>query len=150
MNILFATSEIAPWVKTGGLGDVAGTLPLALRQAGCDVRVLVPRYPALREAFADAGHLAHIPWMGGHLPGVDLFAAQSADGLPLLLLDCPWLFDRPGNPYLAPDGQDWPDNHLRFGLLSRVAARLAGTATTGKPASPPTICALTNRALQSR
>lgn len=44
MNILFATSEIAPWVKTGGLGDVAGALPAALRQAGAEVRVLVPRY----------------------------------------------------------------------------------------------------------
>jgi starch synthase len=129
VNILFATPEIAPWVKTGGLGDVAGALPLALRATGSDVRVLVPRYPALREAFPEAAHLAHIPWMGGHLPGADIYAAYSAAGLPLLLLDCPPLFDRPGNPYLAPGGQDWPDNYLRFGLLSRVAARLASHAS---------------------
>lgn len=129
MKILFATSEIAPWVKTGGLGDVAGALPQALRRSGCDVRVLVPRYPALRAAFPDAGHLAHIPWMGGNLPGVDIFAAESADGLPLLLLDSPWLFDRRGNPYSGPDGHDWIDNPLRFGLLSRIAARLASRAT---------------------
>jgi starch synthase len=129
MKVLFATSEIAPWVKTGGLGDVAGALPVALHHAGCDVRVLVPRYPALREAFPDAGHLVHLPWMGGHLPGADLYAAQTPEGVPLLLLDCPMLFDRPGNPYLAPEGHDWLDSPLRFGLLSRVAARLASHAS---------------------
>jgi starch synthase len=129
MKVLFASSEIAPWVKTGGLGDVAAALPPALRQAGCDVRVLVPRYPALREAFPDAEHLVHLPWMGGHLPGADLYVAQPTGSFPFLLLDCPMLFDRPGNPYLGPEGSDWLDNHLRFGLLSRVAARLASAAT---------------------
>ncbi|MDI6746943.1 MAG: glycogen synthase GlgA [Rhodocyclaceae bacterium] len=126
MNVLFATSEIAPWVKTGGLGDVAGALPQALRQAGCDVRVLTPRYPALRKAFPAAKLLARLDKLGGLLPAAELFEATSPDGLPLWLVDCPALFDRPGNPYLGPDGRDWPDNHLRFGLLSRVAARLAG------------------------
>ncbi|MDR2173491.1 MAG: glycogen synthase GlgA, partial [Burkholderiales bacterium] len=53
-----------------------------------------------------------------------------SNGLPLLLLDCPPLYDRPGNPYVADDGLDWPDNAIRFGLLSRVAALL------GQPASP--------------
>jgi starch synthase len=129
MKILFATSEIAPWVKTGGLGDVAGALPAALRQAGCDVRVLVPAYPALRDAFPDARHIAHLPGLGGHLPASDVHEAASADGTLLWLLDCPALFDRRGNPYLGPEGLDWLDNHLRFGLLSRVAARLAGAAS---------------------
>lgn len=129
MKVLFATSEIAPWVKTGGLGDVAAALPPALRQAGCDVRVLVPGYPALRAAFPDAEHLVHLPWMGGHLPAADLYVAQPEGSFPFLLLDCPMLYDRPGNPYLGPEGSDWLDNHLRFGLLSRVAARLASAAT---------------------
>jgi starch synthase len=128
MNVLFATSEIAPWVKTGGLGDVAAALPPALQAIGCDVRILVPRYPALRAAFPEAEHLVHLPWMGGHLPAADLFVAQLG-AQSFLLLDCPMLFDRPGNPYLGPEGRDWLDNHLRFGLLSRVAARLAGTAS---------------------
>jgi starch synthase len=129
MKVLFATPEIAPWVKTGGLGDVAGALPQALRRTGCDVRMLVPRYPALRAAFPDARHLVHLPWLGGQLPAADLFAAESADGLPFLLIDCPALYDRQGNPYLGPEGHDWLDNHLRFGLLSRIAARLAAAAT---------------------
>ena len=129
MKVLFATAEIAPWVKTGGLGDVAAALPPALLRAGCDVRVLAPRYPALAAAFAQTTHLAHLPSPGGALPAADLLAARAADALPLLLLDCPELYDRPGNPYLGPDGADWFDNHLRFGLLSRVAARLAGQAS---------------------
>ncbi|MFN4148065.1 MAG: glycogen synthase GlgA [Rhodocyclaceae bacterium] len=129
MRILFATSEIAPWVKTGGLGDVAAALPPALARVGCEVRVLVPRYRALREAFPDAGLLAIVPALGGQLPEAKLFLAQPAQGPALLLLDCPMLFDRPGNPYWGPEGRDWLDNHLRFGLLSRVAAHLAGDAS---------------------
>ena len=43
----------------------------------------------------------------------------------LCRLDAPHLFDRPGGPYLGPDGRDWPDNHRRFGALSRAAADLA-------------------------
>ena len=54
MKILFVTPELAPWVKTGGLGDVAGALPAALRALGHDVRVLVPASPALLQNFPDA------------------------------------------------------------------------------------------------
>lgn len=129
MKVLFATSEIAPWVKTGGLGDVAAALPPALVAAGAKLRILVPRYPALREAFPAARHLAHLAWMGGTLPAADLLEAETDSGLVFWLLDCPPLFDRPGNPYLGPEGLDWLDNHLRFGLLSRAAARLASAAT---------------------
>ena len=129
MKVLFVTSEVAPWVKTGGLGDVAAALPPALRQTGCDVRVLVPRYPAFVEAFPAAQAVAHLSGMGGHFPAADLFEARTPDGVQFLLLDCPALFDRAGNPYLGPEGHDWLDNHLRFGLLSRVAARLAAAAS---------------------
>ena len=128
MRVLFATSEIAPWVKTGGLGDVAGGLPQALGAAGVDVRVLVPRYPALREAFPDAGEIARVGGLGGHLPDIALHEALAPDGSILWLVDHPPYFRRPGNPYLGPEGHDWLDNHLRFGLLSRVAAWLGSDA----------------------
>ena len=68
MKVLFAASEIAPWVKTGGLGDVAATLPAALRAEGVDVRVLVPAYPALLAAFPKAKEIASPHWLGGMLP----------------------------------------------------------------------------------
>ena len=51
MNILFAVSEAAPFVKTGGLGDVAGSLPAALAAEGADVRVILPLYGRIAEKF---------------------------------------------------------------------------------------------------
>ena len=130
MKVLFATSEMAPWVKTGGLGDVSGALPAALRSIGHDVRVLVPAYPALLQAFPGATEIARPHWLGGLLPTPSLRQALTPDGTPLLLLDYVHYYDRPGNPYLGPEGRDWLDNHLRFGLLSRVAAWLGSEAST--------------------
>jgi starch synthase len=130
VKVLFATSEIAPWVKTGGLGDVAGSLPPALRALGLDMRVLVPRYPALAEAFPAAREIARPHWLGGLLPHAVILEAHAADGTPLWLLDYPPYYNRGGNPYLGPEGHDWLDNHLRFGLLSRVAAWFASADNT--------------------
>ena len=48
MNILFVSSEVAPFAKVGGLGDVAGALPKQLREDGHDVRVFVPLYARIR------------------------------------------------------------------------------------------------------
>ena len=158
MKVLFATSEIAPWVKTGGLGDVAAALPPALRRAGCDVRVLVPRYPALRDAFPDAEHLVHLPWMGGHLPGADLYVAQPEGSFPFLLLDCPMLYDRSGNPYLGPEGRTGSTTTcasaccraspraLPVPRRRSTGSRTSCIATTGRPASRPTTCATMNMA----
>ncbi len=135
MKVLFVTSELAPLVKTGGLGDVSGSLPLALAALGVDVRVLLPAYPAvLRALKLDAGStvprvvVATVPAQAA-MPAAQLISARSPQGIELLLLHCPVLYDRPGNPYLGPDGRDWHDNDLRFGLLSRVAALLGGPAS---------------------
>ena len=128
LSILFATSEMAPWVKTGGLGDVAAALPAALHRAKHDIRVLLPAYPALLKAFPKAALVAELPPLAPALPASRLLATE-ADGLPLILLDCPALFDRPGSPYLDAHGDDWVDNGIRFGLLSRVAALLGQSAS---------------------
>jgi starch synthase len=53
MNILFATSEAAPFVKTGGLGDVAGSLPVTLKEKGVDVRVILPLYRCIPQEYKD-------------------------------------------------------------------------------------------------
>lgn len=124
MRVIFATSEIAPWSKTGGLGDVAAALPCALHRLGVDVRVLTPCYPSLHRAFPHAAVVARCHHLGGHFPAVTLRAAALPNGTPLLLLDCPEYYDRHGGPYANAQHHDWPDNHLRFGLLSRVAAWL--------------------------
>ena len=62
--------------------------------------------------------------------GARLLAAN-VEGLDLLVLDAPHLFARPGNPYLGPDGQDWPDNAMRFAALAQVAADIGGGALKG-------------------
>jgi starch synthase len=128
MKVLFVASECVPFVKTGGLADVVGALPGALAAEGVEVRVLLPGYPAVKAALpAAAKALETQPQPGG---SARLLAAQ-AGGLDLLVLDAPHLFERPGNPYLGPDGKDWPDNHLRYGALCRAAADVAQDGIDG-------------------
>ena len=128
LRILFATSESAPWVKTGGLGDVAGALTAQLRDDGHDVRVLMPAYRAVRARIDGRRPLATIPAQGP-LPAAALFESRLPGDVPVLLVDCPALYDRDGGPYLDAQGRDWQDNAQRFALLSRVAALLAGPAS---------------------
>jgi len=122
VRVLFATSECVPWVKTGGLGDVAGALTAALHRDGIDVRVLLPRYRSLgshgRKVVATIDATAS-------LPAAQLIDAQLPSGVPALLVDCPSLFDRDGGPYQDSNGVDHADNAQRFALLSRVAAQLS-------------------------
>ena len=128
MKALFVASECVPLVKTGGLADVVGALPGALAAEGVEVRVLLPAYPSVKAALPAKAATTD----PGKLPGgrARVIAAE-VDGLNLLALDSPRLFDRPGNPYLGPDGKDWPDNHLRYGALCRAAARIAVNGTGG-------------------
>jgi len=129
LRVLFATSEIAPWVKTGGLGDVASALPAALALQGHDVHVLVPGYPALLEAFPDRMRIAFVGHIAGAMLPADLSMVRLESGVTLLLLECPGYYERVGGPYQDRTGHDWPDNALRFGLLSKTAALLASTAS---------------------
>lgn len=123
LRVLFAASECAPLTKTGGLGDVAAALPAALRRLGVDVHVLLPGYREVLGAVS-AHAVAPVPPSAG-FPPARLLAAEHPNGVPLLILACPQLYEREGGPYLNPQGLDWPDNALRFGLLSHVAAWLA-------------------------
>ena len=122
MKLLFVASECAPFVKTGGLADVIGAVPKALDALGADVRILIPAYPALSEQVSAATVVLSFADLFG---GPARLLSVSAEGLNLLLLDAPHLFDRPGNIYLNASGEDWQDNHLRFGALSLVGARIA-------------------------
>src|SRR5688572_26035589 len=118
MRVLFATSECTPLAKAGGLGDVSAALPAALRALGIEVDTLLPGYAGVLEKLGAASEEARFSELG-----CDCGLLRSGH---LLLLDCPALYQRGGSPYQDPGGQDWPDNALRFGLLSRVAARLPG------------------------
>jgi starch synthase len=125
MKILFATPELAPWMKSGGLGEISWSLPAALREAGVDVRILVPAYAPLLAAFPHAQPTAEFASPDGKFPPCRLLEATADSGVPLLLLDCPAYFRRGGSAYLDADGNDFADNHLRFGLLSKLAALLS-------------------------
>jgi starch synthase len=125
LRVLFVTPEMHPLVKTGGLGDVSGALPRALIELGVDARVLLPGYPAVMERIGDAEPLADLPAAAG-FPEARLLAARLPDTAPLIVVDCPLLYRRAGGPYQSPEGEDWPDNALRFGLLGRAAALLGG------------------------
>ncbi|HZP92203.1 MAG TPA: glycogen synthase GlgA [Burkholderiales bacterium] len=127
LKVLFATSEVAPLVKTGGLGDVSGALPPAIAGLGADVRVLVPGYRQVMEALKTKGRAAVLPALSG-LPPAHLLASKLPSGVPLLVIDCA-IYDRPGGPYQDAAGRDWPDNDLRFGLLSYVAALLSASGS---------------------
>jgi starch synthase len=119
IRVLAVASEVYPLVKTGGLADVIGALPAALKPQGIETRTLVPGYPAVLAALGTAGEvLKRNNFFGG---GARVLAATVA-GLDLFVLDAPHLFNRPGNPYSATNGRDWPDNGLRFAALARAAA----------------------------
>jgi starch synthase len=124
LRILYATPECAPLVKTGGLGDVAGALPVALRQIGLDARVILPGYPAVLAALSGARNAGRIDAIA-RLPAARLLEAELPQGIPAWIVDCPALYDRDGGPYQDAGGADWEDNPLRFGLLARAAALLA-------------------------
>lgn len=124
MRVLFVTPELAPWMKSGGLGDVSAALPPALRRAGIDARILLPAYPPLRAAFKDAVAVTAELELGGAFARTRLLAVERGRMVPLFLIDCPDYYQRDGNAYGDADGRDWPDNHLRFGLLSRFASLL--------------------------
>jgi starch synthase len=130
--ILSIASEIYPLIKTGGLADVAGALPAALAKQGFSVRSLVPGYPAVLKVVRRAEAVHEFPDLFG---GPARLLAGRAKGLDLFVLDSPHLFGRPGNPYQAPDGSDWPDNAFRFAALARVGADLGkGLLPSWQPA----------------
>jgi starch synthase len=125
---LAVASEIYPLIKTGGLADVTGALPLALRDEGIDVHTLVPGYPDVMNAVASAKEvLQRRNFSGGE---ARILAARAA-GLDLLILDAPHLFQRAGNPYTTAEGADWPDNGIRFAALARMAGEIGQGAIPG-------------------
>ena len=128
LQVLSVASEIFPLIKTGGLADVTGALPAALAQEGVAVRTLVPGYPAVVAALETGEIVAEWDDFFGY-PGRIL--ASHVAGLDLFVLDAPHLYARDGNPYVAPDGQDWADNPQRFAALAYAAAQLGLGAAAG-------------------
>ncbi|MDC1398673.1 glycogen synthase GlgA [Octadecabacter sp.] len=121
-KILFVVSECAPLIKTGGLADVAGALPLALAEHGDEVRVLLPGYRAVMGKLGKTKVVMKIANLFGEPARV---LSCNVSGLDLLILDTPHLYDRDGGIYGDVAGKDWPDNPERFAALSKAAALIA-------------------------
>ena len=124
-KILFVTSEAHPLIKTGGLADVSGSLPAALKTLRRDIRILMPAYKSARARIGRHTRKAQLKAPGfpddiavleGHLPGTRI---------PVWLVDSPRHFDRDGGPYADSQGRDWPDNAERFTVFNRIAELLA-------------------------
>lgn len=126
-RVLSVASECVPFIKTGGLADVVGALPAALAPQGWEMRVLLPAYRGLLPRLAGMTEVWAEPALFG---GKGRVLAGRREGIDLLLLDAPHLYDRDGGPYSGPGG-DWADNPQRFAALSWVAAALAREGVAG-------------------
>jgi len=126
LRVLFATSEVFPLIKTGGLADVSGSLPSALQHLGVDIRILVPGYTAVLNALTDLHHLAHLT----HLPVIGhaelLLGTIQETQVKVIVIKAAGIYERAGGPYADANGLEWLDNPVRFGVLSKVAAILGG------------------------
>jgi ADP-glucose type glycogen/starch synthase len=126
LRILMVASEATPFAKTGGLGDVLGALPPALRAAGADVRLVLPWYRSTRQVTGPLRRQARpITLTLGGTPCSVRIRCGTHHGVPVYFLEMPAYFDRAG--LYGEAGTDYPDNARRFALLGRGALELART-----------------------
>lgn len=121
-RILFASSETHPLIKTGGLADVAGSLPIALSQLEQDVRIIMPNYQSIRNC--EPGR--YICTVRVNNSDVNILETQLPNSsVPIWLVDYPPFFGHPGNPYHDENGTPWSNIGERFSLFCRVIAEVA-------------------------
>jgi starch synthase len=121
VKIAVVAAEAAPYAKAGGLADVIGSLPGALKEAGVDPSLIVPGYTSITENVETAPVLRNIPMRFG--AGVERFSvlrATDPHGVPMYLIDHPGFFRRP--EIYGEHGNDYPDNMRRFIFFGRAAA----------------------------
>ena len=124
MRLLFVSSEVYPFAKTGGLADVSEALPRALANLGADVRILMPAYGCALRKISRPQPIADLSGILGVQDARLLSARLPGSDIPVWLADAPELYHRDGL-YQNSQGQDWPDNARRFAFLSHVAARIS-------------------------
>jgi len=123
-RVLFCVSEVYPLIKTGGLADVASSLPRALHHLKHDVRLVMPAYRSVLSELKSKAKQCGQTQMGQY-PVSILKTTLPGSRVPIWLIDCPPLFDRPGSPYHDTDGTSWTDNDQRFNLFNQIIVQLA-------------------------
>ena len=126
LRILFVSPEVVPFAKTGGLADVAGSLPKALKALDCDIRLVMPLYQAVRQGkFPIKKVLENLPIpLGSRQIPSDIYQGELDKSLPVYFIERDEFYDRP-NLYGSARG-DYIDNDSRFTFFAR------GTLTTAK------------------
>jgi starch synthase len=118
VKILMVASEATPFAKTGGLADVLGSLPPALVRLGDEVGVVLPKYRVAETEGAERVWIAMPLWVGPHSYPADIYRLFHR-GVQYFFVDCPVLYNR------AEIYGTYPDNHIRFALLSQAALGIA-------------------------
>jgi starch synthase len=126
-RILMVTPEAAPFAKTGGLADVLGALPAALAALGEEVAVVLPRYRSATIRNSERIWHAMPVTLGpnNYMVAIDqvIVGNQATGRVRYMFVDCPALYGRTG--IYGDHGIDFPDNHLRFGVLNMAAINIA-------------------------
>jgi len=125
LKILMVASEMVPFIKAGGLGDVVGSLSLELKKLGHDVRVVIPKYAS--NIYLDRKVSRVLPsmgvWMGGVCEWCSVQSVTTECGVPVYLIEHNYFFGRSGL-YHDSGMNDYTDNPRRFAFLSRAALQL--------------------------
>lgn len=122
-KVLYISSEAFPFIKTGGLGDVAGSLPIELLKKSQDVRLLLPAYAEVLNKVTKSKIVAEVSYYNLNVKIIETKLPGSK--LTSWLIDCPAAFNRPGGPYTNEYGQEWHDNAFRFAIFCHVASDIA-------------------------
>ena len=127
LKVLFVSPEVVPFAKTGGLADVAGSLPKVLKGLGCDVRLVMPLYQSVRQGkFPLKKVLENLPIpMGGRQIAADIYQGELAEGIPVYFIERDEFYDRL-NLYGSAQGEYF-DNDRRFVYLARGTLKTAQT-----------------------
>ena len=128
INVLFASSEVAPLAKTGGLGDVSFELPKTLANMGVDIRIVMPAYHDTLDLIQKkykhtATKTIHLRKGAKPISLIETTLPQT--NITLWLVNAAGFSDRHGGPYSDPQGVIWPDNAQRFGLFCDAITAIA-------------------------
>lgn len=121
-KVLFVTSEAHPLIKTGGLADVSGSLPKALAELSQDIRLVIPKYQALKIE-GDVRYLCSLRVDNKNIKILEMRMPDSR--VTVWLIDYPGYYNYPGNPYVDELGEPWPNNAERFALFCRIVVEIA-------------------------
>ena len=134
IRVISVASEMTPWVKTGGLADVVGALPNALRLECVEMVVLLPFYGDLKSSL-NHSQMRVVSEYGDCFGGYTRLLTLMGKEKNVVFMDAPHLFGFSGNPYTLDDGSDRSDGDVRFAALSWMAAQISAHGLALNPNS---------------